>query len=81
MKEISDITTIELEEYEEKINDFLVLDQQLINEINSFNGENCNDLHDLYNNESIYLLNYMGGKEIVSSFGLLNGISEGPEGK
>ena len=56
--EILDITIIELKNID-KINYFLTLDKQLINAINSENGEQFDYFDNIYGNESIYILNYI----------------------
>ena len=55
-----DVTIIEIREKEDNINDFLLLDKQIINLINKkSNTNNEKFLNNLYENESIYLLNYI----------------------
>ena len=51
--EILDITIIELKNIE-KINYFLTLDKQIINAINSENGEQIDYFDNIYENEFIY---------------------------
>ena len=53
-----DVTIIEIKE-NDKINMFLELDEQIINVINSENNENFDYFNNLYEGESIYILNYM----------------------
>ena len=62
-----DITIIEIKQKEDKIYDFLELDDNILN------NENINDYNNLYEGKSIYVLNYKDD-EIYSSFGLLNNI-------
>ena len=59
--EILDITIIELKNID-KINYFLTLDNQIINAINSENGEQFDYFDNIYGNESIYILNYFQKK-------------------
>ena len=75
--EILDITIIEINEDIDNINDFLILDNQILNKYNSDNDENnINYFRDIYEKESIYLLNYINGKDIFASYGLLSNIEE-----
>ncbi len=60
-----DITIIEIKE-EDNINNFLEIDERY----------NLNNLEDRYKNESLYVLNYPKGKDIVVSYGLLNKIED-----
>ena len=72
-----DVTIIEIREKEDNINDFLLLDKQIINLINKkSNTNNEKFLNNLYENESIYLLNYMNGEKIFSPYGLLKEIQQ-----
>jgi len=71
INEILDVTIIEIKKEQDNINDFLSLDEQIYN---FQNYNNINYYNNIYKGQSIYLLNYMGGNEIFSSFGLLNGI-------
>ena len=75
--EILDITIIEINEDIDNINDFLILDNQILNKYNSDNDENnINYFKNIYEKESIYLLNYINGKDIFASYGLLSNIEE-----
>ena len=75
--EILDVTIIEIYEDIDNIKDFLILDNQILNKYNSDNDENnINYFRDIYEKESIYLLNYINGKEMFASYGLLSNIEE-----
>ena len=75
--EILDVTIIEINEDIDNIKDFLILDNQILNKYNSDNDENnINYFKDIYEKESIYLLNYINGKDIFASYGLLSNIEE-----
>ena len=75
--EILDITIIEINEDIDNIKDFLILDNQILNKYNSDNDENnINYFKNIYEKESIYLLNYINGKDIFASYGLLSNIEE-----
>ena len=75
--EILDVTIIEINEDIDNIKDFLILDNQILNKYNSYNDENnINYFRDIYEKESIYLLNYINGKEMFASYGLLSNIEE-----
>ena len=74
--EILDITIIEVKEGEDKIKDFLILDDQIIDKYNLADNQDINFYNDIYKNESIYLLNYFNGKEIFASYGLLKNIEQ-----
>ena len=61
--EILDVTIIEIKEDKDKIKDFLTLDEKII-EIYK-NKENINYYKSEYENESIYILNYMDGEKYI----------------
>ena len=75
--EILNVTIIEIKENIDNINDFLTLDNQIL-EIHNLDPDedNINYFSDKYEKESIYLLNYKDGKEIFTSYGLLLSITE-----
>ena len=63
-----DITIIEIKK-EDNINKFLSLDDKLLNnDINNYNN--------IYENESLYILNYINGKDMFVSYGILNNIED-----
>ena len=63
-----DVTIIEIKD-EDNINNFLLLDSNIINnDISNYNN--------IYKNESIYILNNINGKDIYASYGILNEINE-----
>ena len=70
--EILDITIIELKE-NVKINQFLEIDKQILDLIDSKNYDNNEYVNNLYENNSIYILNYI--EEIFVSYGLLTKIN------
>ena len=75
--EILDVTIIEIKENMDNISDFLILDNQILDKYNLGPDENnINCFNDIYQNESVYILNYINGKEIFASYGLLNSITE-----
>ena len=74
--EILDVTIIEIFEEKDKIKDFLALDKQIIAQLNLKNNENTNYFNDIYNKESIYLLNYINGNKVCVSYGLLKNIEK-----
>ena len=62
-----DVTIIEIKEEKDDIKDFLDLNEQIVNESNSY----------IYQNKSIYILNYPhNAKEVLASFGLLLSITD-----
>ena len=63
-----DITIIEIRENEDKIYDFLFLDENILNDQININN--------VYINESIYILNYKNGGDVYLSYGLLNNIKD-----
>ena len=63
-----DITIIEIKD-EDNIQNFLLLDDNMMN-------NNIINYNEQYKNESIYALNYLNGKEIYTSLGILNTIEE-----
>ena len=75
-----DTTIIEIKEEEDNLKDiieYLEIDDTFKNIIKSNNqiltDENMNNL---YKNESIYILNYLGGNDIALSYGLLSKIEQ-----
>ena len=63
-----DITIIEIKD-EDNINNYLSLDDNIINnDISNYNN--------IYKNESLYILNYINGKNIYTSYGILTKIDE-----
>ena len=71
--EILDITIIELKD-NDKINNFLDLDENIKERINSENCEDETQFNNIFKNQSIYVLNYID--KIYSSYGLLTNICE-----
>ena len=67
-----DTTIIEIKDDLDEIIDYLEIDNEFKNIIKS-NDKTFSDelLNNLYKNESLYILNYMNGKDIVLSYGLL----------
>ena len=63
-----DITIMEIKK-EDNINTFLSLDDLLLN-------DDINNYNDIYKNESLYILNYIYGKDVYVSYGILNNIKE-----
>ena len=59
--EEKDLTIIEIRE-KDKINNYLDIDERY----------NLNNIEERYKNESLYVLNYAKGKDVVVSYGLLN---------
>ena len=72
--EILDVTIIELNEKKDDIKYFLTLDDQILSGFNSKNTGQNNYFNNIYQNESLYLLNYLRGEEIFVSYGLLESI-------
>ena len=68
-----DITFIELTEKDE-INDFLELDDEIKNNL-QLNKRQIEAFNENYVNTSIYILNYLKGEEIMTSFGLINNVN------
>ena len=65
-----DITIIEIKETEEKLNnEYIELDNNIINYFESNENEEPNYLNSKYSNESIYIINYPKDKDIVVSYG------------
>ena len=61
-----DITIIEIKENKDKLNnEYLELDDNIINYFESNENEEPNYLNDIYSNESIYIINYPKDKVIV----------------
>ena len=61
VNEEKDLTIIEIRK-KDKINNYLEIDERY----------NLNNIEERYKNESLYVLNYPKGKDIVVSYGLLN---------
>ena len=66
INKILDITIIEIKD-KDKIDNFLLLDDYIIN-------DDISNYNNIYKNESLYILNYMDGKDIYASYGILNNI-------
>ena len=63
-----DVTLIEIK-HEDNIENYLLLDDKIMNnDIDNYNN--------LYKSESLYILNYINGKDIFNSQGILNNINE-----
>jgi len=62
-----DISFIEIKENEDNINEYLEIDEELINQNEEY-------IETTYKNKSIYLLHYPSGKDIVVSYGNLDKI-------
>ena len=63
-----DVTIIEIKK-EDNINNFLLLDDRILNkDIKNYNN--------IYENESLYILNYINGKDMFVSYGILNNIED-----
>ena len=58
------------------IKDFLSLDKQIIEGLNLKSNDDIDNLNNIYQNKSIYLLNYLQGKDAFVSCGLLTNIKE-----
>jgi len=63
-----DITFIEIKQNDDKINEFLEIDEKLI-------YQNEKDIETTCKNKSIYILHYPRGKDIVVSYGILDNIN------
>ena len=74
-----DVTIIEISENENYYNDYLEIDDDLINDMKLTNQEIINKCKNTYMNNSIYILNYYGGKRIKVSYGLLSEIIDKEE--
>ena len=62
-----DVTFIEIKENEDKIYNFLELDEKI--------NENSNILNEIYNQKSVYILNYQEGNNILASYGIISNIN------
>ena len=74
--DIFDVTIIEIDEIQDNIHDFIELDDEIINSMKLSKMEIIDNFKDIYNNKSIYILNYLNGENIVVSYGLLTEINE-----
>ena len=63
-----DVTIIEINN-EDNIKIYLSIDDNILN-------NNINNYNNIYENESLYILNYINGKDIFNSQGILNNINE-----
>jgi len=63
-----DITIIEIKK-EDNFNHFLILDDAILN-------NDINNYKNIYKDESLYILNYINGKYMHVSYGILNNIEE-----
>lgn len=73
--ELLDVTIIEIKE-DDNINDFLELEDEIINNIDLNNEDIINYFIQVYINKSIYLLNYLKGETIHVSYGLISDIND-----
>ena len=71
-----DITIIEIKDNDKINNEYLELDDEMINYFKSNKGEEYNYLSDVYSNKSIYLINYPEDKDVVISYGQPPNFSE-----
>ena len=71
-----DVTIIEIYEDKDNIHDYIKIDNNIINNMNLSSEEIINNYKNIYKNESIYILNYMNGENILVSYGLLSKINE-----
>ena len=70
--EILDITIIEIKEKKDNIkNEYIDLDDNIINYFKLNKNENLNFYTNIYSNKSIYILNYPEGKNVLVSYGQL----------
>ena len=78
INEILDVTIIEINENQDDIHDYIELDDEIdIKQSMNLNKETIIKLYkNIYSGKSIYILNYLNGKNIVVSYGLLFKINE-----
>ena len=69
-----DVTIIEILEESDGKYEYIELDDDIIKVMNLKKDEILNNYKNIYKNESIYILNYMKGEDIVVSYGLLHQI-------
>jgi V8-like Glu-specific endopeptidase len=62
-----DISYIEIKENEDNINEYLEIDEGIIDKDEEY-------IKETYKNKSIYILHYPGGKDIVVSYGIIDKI-------
>ena len=73
---ILDVTIIEIDENKDDIHDFIELDNEIINSMKLNKDKIIKKFKDIYNNKSIYILNYLKGENIMVSYGLISDINE-----
>ena len=61
---------------EDNINHYLELDKKIIKNLNLTQKEINNHFNEIFDKKCIYILNYLNGGKIVSSFRLFLGIIE-----
>ena len=66
-----DVTIIEIDEEKDNIHDYIEIDNNIINNLELNKDKIIQKYKDIYSNESIYLLNYMNGKNVLVSYGLI----------
>jgi len=72
-----DVTIIEINEDEDNIHNYIELDDDIIDNMKLSKEEIIKNYKNIYKNESIYILNYMNGENILVSYGLIAEINEG----
>jgi hypothetical protein len=70
-----DVTIIEIKEDKDDIHDYIEIDDDIIDNKKLSKEEIIKNYRNIYKNESIYILNYMNGDNIVVSYGLISEIN------
>ena len=71
-----DVTIVEIDENKDDIHDYIDIDNTVINYMYLSKEEIINNYKNKYKNESVYILNYMKGENILVSYGLISEINE-----
>ena len=71
-----DIAIIEINEDKDDIHNYIEIDNSIINNIELSKEKIIKKYKNIYKNESVYILNYMNGENIVVSYGLITEINE-----
>ena len=71
-----DVTIIEMNEEKDDVHNYLEIDNDIKNNMDLNKEDIVDNYKYIYKNESIYILNYMNGENILVSFGIITEINE-----
>jgi len=71
-----DVTIIEINEQKDDVHNYIEIDNDIKNNMDLNKEEILDNYNNIYKNESIYILNYMNGENILVSYGIIAEINE-----